>query len=1014
MALQKQPIAINFSKGLETKVDPFQIPIGKFLSLNNSVFNKGGLLQKRNGYGPLAPIASSDSTFLATFNGNLTAVGSSMQAYSQSTETWVDKGFIQQAKVEVLPLIRNTTNQSQCDSAVSGNGLICTVYTDNIPDGVGGTDPSYRFVVADVVTGQNIIAPTVITAPAGIIDGSPRVFLLDRYFVIVFTNNVSGTYHLQYISININVPTSIGTATDISTNYDPSSTVAFDGVVANNRLYLAWNGADGGGAIRITSLSTSLNQSNTVVYSGRVATIMSVCADLTTTTPNIYVSFYNSGSSTGYTLIIDSSLNPILAPTQIIASGTVNNITSTAQNMVGSIFYEVDNNYGYDAAIDSNFINLKTITSAGVVSSATVVERAVGLASKAFLLNGVSYMLAAYDSVFQPTYFLIDQNGNVIVRLAYSNGGGYLTLGLPNVVLNGTIAQIPYLIKDTVQAVNKTQGAANAAGVYSQIGINLATFDIGSSVKTSAEIGSNLHLTGGFLWMYDGFQAVESGFHLWPDNVEVTTSAAGGNITAQQYFYVATYEWADNQGNVFRSAPSIPVSITTSGATSTNTIYVPTLRQTYKISNPVKIVLYRWSVAQQTYYQVTSIAIPTLNDPTVDYVTITDTLADSAIIGNNILYTTGGVLEDIGAPPVETMTLWQSRLVLLDAEDRNLLWVSKQVIEATPVELNDTQTLYVAPTIGSQGSTGPIKTLGSMDDKLIVFKRNAIYYFTGQGPDNTGANSQIGDPIFITSTVGCSNQVSIVSMPNGLMFQSDKGIWLLGRDLSSSYIGSPVEAFTQNATVLSAVSVPGTNQVRFTMDSGVTLMYDYFYDQWGVFINVPAQSSVLYENLHTYLNSSGSVFQETIGIYLDDSNPVLMSFTTGWINPAGLQGFQRAYELYFLGTYLSPHRLQIQIAYDYNAAPTQSTIITPDNYTPNYGGEQLWGSAGPWGGPGNIEQWRIFFNQQKCQAFQVSINELFDPSFNTVAGAGLTMSGMNLTVGLKDSKPRLRGSRQAG
>ncbi len=1012
--LQKQPIAINFSKGLETKVDPFQIPIGKFLALNNSVFNKGGLLQKRNGYAPLSPIDSSASTFLTTFSGNLTAVGDSLQAYSDPTGVWVDKGFIKQASVEVLPIIRNTTNQSQCDSAVAANGLVCTVYTDNQPDGLGGTDPVYKYVVADSTTGQNIVAPTAISVPSGVVDGSPRVFLLGNYFIIVFSNNISGVYHLQYITININVPTNVSVAADISANYDPSTTVAFDGVVANNRLYLAWNGADGGGAIRMTSLSSTLSQSNTVVYAGRVATIMSVCADLTTPTPNIYASFYDSGTSTGYTLITDSSLNAVLAPTLVIASGTVNNITSTAQNGIGSVFYEVDNTYVYDPAINSNFINLKTITSAGVVSLATVVERAVGLASKAFLLDGVSYMLAAYDSVFQPTYFLIDQSGNVIVRLSYATGGGYLTLGLPSVTLTDNIAQIPYLIKDTVQAVNKTQGAANAAGVYSQIGINLASFGIGTSVKTSAEIGSNLHLTGGFLWMYDGFQAVESGFHLWPDDVEVTTSTTGGLITAQQYFYVATYEWADNQGNIFRSAPSIPVSVTTTGATSTNTINVPTLRQTYKISNPVKIVLYRWSVAQQTYYQVTSIAIPTLNDPTVDYVTITDTLADSAIIGNNILYTTGGVLEDIGAPPVETMTLWQSRLVLLDAEDRNLLWISKQVIEATPVELNDTLTLYVAPTIGSQGSTGPIKTLAAMDDKLIVFKRNAIYYFTGQGPDNTGANSQIGDPVFITSTVGCSNQVSIVSMPNGLMFQSDKGIWLLGRDLSSSYVGSPVEAFTQNATVLSAVSVPGTNQVRFTMDSGITLMYDYFYDQWGVFVNVPAQSSTLYQNLHTYLNESGTVFQETIGRYTDGSNPVLMSFTTGWINPAGLQGFQRIYEMYFLGTYISPHRLQIQIAYDYNAAPTQSTIITPDNYTPNYGGEQLWGSAGPWGGPGNIEQWRIFFNKQKCESFQISINELFDPSFNTVAGAGLTMSGLNLTVGLKDGKPRLRGSRQAG
>ena len=31
------------------------------------------------------------------------------------------------------------------------------------------------------------------------------------------------------------------------------------------------------------------------------------------------------------------------------------------------------------------------------------------------------------------------------------------------------------------------------------------------------------------------------------------------------YFYQVTYEWSDSQGNLFRSAPSIPISVTTTG-----------------------------------------------------------------------------------------------------------------------------------------------------------------------------------------------------------------------------------------------------------------------------------------------------------------------------------------------------------------------------------------------------------------------------------------------------------------
>ena len=54
------------------------------------------------------------------------------------------------------------------------------------------------------------------------------------------------------------------------------------------------------------------------------------------------------------------------------------------------------------------------------------------------------------------------------------------------------------------------------------------------------------------------------------------------------------------------------------------------------------------------------------------------------------------------------MALFDTRLWMVDAEDQNLLWFSKQVIEATPVEMSDLLTMYIAPTTSSEGNTGPI------------------------------------------------------------------------------------------------------------------------------------------------------------------------------------------------------------------------------------------------------------------------------------------------------------------
>ncbi len=1082
MPLQKQSVPINFGQGLDTKTDPLQVPVGKFLALQNIVFDKGGLLEKRNGYKALASLPDDTYTYTTTFNGNLTAVGTSLAAYSSGPNSWTNKGSIQPVDLDTLTLIRSNLDQTQCDSAISPSGLICTVYTDT--GGAAGTQ--YKYAIADSVTGQNIVAPTIITSGAGSVNGAPRVFVLVNYFIIVF--NVSA--RLQYIAVSIPNPSlTPAAAADIATNYAPGSRDAFDGVVLGNYLYLAWNGTDGGGAIKYTSIDVNFNIPAATSVAGKVATIMSLSAD--STKGYIYASFWDAGGSTGYVLAFDTNLNSIMTSTQWLATGSVVNVASAAQSGTVTIFYEVPNTYTYDTSIATNYIKSVVVTApatpgAGSVGSPVVVVRSVGIASKAFILNSQIYLLSLYVSAYQPTYFLINSSGKVASKLAYSNGpSAYLTKGLPSVTISDDTASISYLIRDLLVPVNKTQGNTVSAGSYAQSGVNLVSFSFGTSSLATAEIGQNLNISGGFLWGYDGFVPTESNFHLWPDSIEPVGLSTVGGLIAQQYFYVATYEWSDNQGNIFRSAPSIPASYTiaaapasftgnrtsgsailasvsstsglavgqaisgtgipaatyilsidsssqitmsanaTSGTATATTVTpvtltslkvnVPTLRLTYKTaaSNPVKIVLYRWSVAQETYYQVTSITAPTLNDTTIDYVTISDTLADSAIIGNSILYTTGGVVENIAAPATSVMALYKSRLFLVDSEDKNLLWYSKQVIESTPVEMSDLFTIYVAPTISAQGNTGPITALSSLDDKLIVFKKDAIYYLVGTGPDNTGANNDFSDPTFVTSTVGCANPNSIVFIPQGLMFQSDKGIWLVSRDLSTSYIGAPVEQYNDNA-VKSAVNIPGTNQVRMTLDNGVTLMYDYFYGQWGTFNNVPAISGTLFQSLHTYINSSGAVFQENPGSYLDGASPVLISFLTSWFNLTGLQGFERAYFFYLLATYYTPHKLTVSIAYDYNPAPSQSVVINPDNFNGAYGDSQLWGSDSQYGGAGQIEQWRVFFSQQKCQAFQINISESFDGTHGVPAGAGLSISGLNMVVGVKSSYPRLKAARSIG
>lgn len=1016
MPLNKQAIPINFSQGLDTKTDPKQVQIGKFLALQNSIFTKGGLLSKRNGYGQLPSLPQSAS-YSTTFNADLTVIGSSIQALPTNSQQWVNKGSIQPLQLSALPLIRNNLNQTQSDCAIATNGFACTVYTES-----NGSTNAYKYAVSDSTTGQNIVAPTALTN-ADPMHGTPRVFVLGNNFIIVYAAKLSTVYNLVYIAVSVNNPSSSSAQAVISASYLPAGPVAFDAAVLGNSLYLAWEGA-GTTGVKMTYLTSTLSLGSTINPDpSHVSTSMSVTVD--TQNNVIWASYYSLVDGNGYSLAVDPQLNLIANfPTQIISSPTILNITSAAQNGILTVFYEYSNTA---SGIQTNYVaSVMVALSTGVVTSEIVVLRSVGLASKAFIIDGIIYFLAAYSSSFQPTYFLV--NGSIstsaspalIAKLAYENGGGYLTNGLPSVTVDGSTASIAYLYKDLIEAVSDSNsaGTITTGGVYSQTGINLVSFNFGTAGLITAEIGANLNITGGFLWAYDGYSLTEQGFHLYPDSVQETgTATTGGHMIAQIYYYQATYEWTDNQGNAFRSAGSIPIKVDlTASMTATNevTITVPTLRITAKTANPVKIVVYRWSTAQQNFYQITSVAAPILNDSTTDSITFTDPNSDASILGNNIIYTTGGVIEDIGAPAFKSVFLFDDRLFGITAEDPNLLWLSKQVIEATPVEMSDLLTMYIAPNVGAQGPSGALLCGFPMDDKACIFKASSILYFNGTGPDNTGANSQYSPPLLITSTVGCSNQNSIVFMPNGLMFEfkSEAGnqIWLLGRDLSTQYIGAPVEAFTQNATVQSAVNIPGSNQVRFTMSSGVTLMYDYYYGQWGTFVGVPALSSTLYQGLHTFIDQYDRVFQETPGQYLDGGNPVLLSFSTSWLSLAGLQGYQRAYFFYLLGTYFTPHKLNLLIAYDYNSSPVQNTLISPINYGPAYGSSAMpvYGQLNPYGGgssdsgaSSNIEQWRVFLSKQRCTSFQITLQEIYDPSFGEAAGQGFTLSGLNLVVGIK-------------
>lgn len=995
MALQKTPVQVNFGQGIDTKTDPAQVDMQKFLVLQNAVFNNGALA-KRNGFPLLTTLPDSANTTLTTHRDNLIATGTSLLAYSEDTDQWLTQGTVQPVSLEVSATVRTAVSQTVVDSVTSDTGLTCTAYIEN---------SVLYYQISDTSTGQLVLGRTAVGSTA--VTG--RTFLLSNYFIVTYMQTVAATPTLLAIAIPLQNPTAPNAPITVSTNVAAIST-GYDGIVAADRLYLAWGGS--ATTMKVAYVTGALQVSTEASYATTTADLVSVTADTTSGTPVIWITAYDTGATDGYIFARDATLAQSIVPkTKIIDTEVVNHVTSTAKNGTATVTYQVTNTVTALGSVRYDTLKKVTCTSAAVVGTPAAVLRGAGLASKAFLdSDGNQYMLAAYgyaSESYQPSYFLINDSGDVLMRLAYSNGAGYATTQLlPSASINDGVYSISYLFRTLVSSVNKTTGATTSAGIYAQTGVNLASFSINSSGQYSAEVADSLHLTGGQVWQYDGVTPVELGFHVWPEYLTTTTASTGGLMIPQTYNYVFCYEWTDGTGKLHRSAPSIPKTQIVGAGTNTNkvTITVPTLHLTAKTGdNKVRIVGYRWSTAQQSYYQFTSQTSPTINDTSVDSVDIVDTQADTSIVGNNLLYTTGGILENIAAPATAAFTLFKNRLFALDAEQRNTLWYSKQVLQTTPVEFTDLQTIFVAPSTGTQGSSGVVTALSSIDDKLIIFKSSSLYYVTGSGPDAAGGNNDFSEPTFITSAVGCTNPASIAVMPLGVMFQSNKGIWLLGRDLSTQYIGADVEAFTTTGTVQSAVSVPGTNEIRFTLDTGAVLMYDYYYKQWATFDGIPSISSTLYQGKHTLLNNRGQV-QKQDSSYVDITGPVLLKAQTAWMKLVGLQGYQRAYFLYILGTYTSPHRLSVDVAYDYDSSAVQTAMLRPLNVADTFGSDPLWGSSSPYGGGGNTEQYRLFFDRQRCMSVQVTINEIYNTD-DGINGQGLTLSSLNFVIGAKRAYP---------
>ena len=468
----------------------------------------------------------------------------------------------------------------------------------------------------------------------------------------------------------------------------------------------------------------------------------------------------------------------------------------------------------------------------------------------------------------------------------------------------------------------------------------------------------------------------------------------GDGFTQGSYQYEATYGETDAQGLLHRSAPSLPLTVVVPRGQTNDSrlaLNVPAYQLTSKPTSFVEAYRTQANVGSTFYKLTPSLSPPTssLGYPVVQW---TDTLQDTRVAGdtsspqltsNEILYTVGGALQHDPTPPAKIVHSHNNRLWLAGvSSDDQLLWFSNEFSPGNGVSFSSQNTLRTDP-LG-----GPITALGSLDDKLVIFKAGQVFVTEGDGPDSTGQNGAFNTPRLVSSEAGCVEPRSVVRTPVGLMFKSAKGIYFLDRAESAvQYIGAEVQAFNPN-TITSAQVQDDRNQVRFTTLEGPTLTYDYFVKQWSIhtgsayvsgsvdsIVYAPTVRGQLPATKNYYrLTPDGRLYQESSGSLTDGGSAYAWLMQTGWLKPAqALQGFGRVRKALFLGMF--PAGQQFKLTVDYNYGQLSSSVIF---FSGNMSGTNP--GIGPYPATTrfatDVIQWRAFVPQQKVEAVRLTLEEV--------------------------------------
>ena len=995
-----QAIDIPLTGGLQENTDPKLMQGGLLRATNVFYRQREGLVPR---YGTtLGPSPSAipigDTVVLPPPDG-LAALGDRLVmtgagklfGFAEAYTQWALVGNLSQTLVTTEGVEASQTLQRDASTAIGGN-VVVTVWSQQ-SDAV----PTYRIFanVTDKTTGVTLSSSFVVSSTTNA-RPRPKVAFAssNSRFLVTWVEDSTTTVRCR---VYTPITNSWGTVTTLVADYVATTGYAMCARAAQDTFLIAYHSS---AATRRRMLEVTVTPSVTANLAlTDAATDLTTCFGINCDDVGqawIVYGRYDAAASTNglkvLACLVDATTSGAptltLVPTTLYA-GTLAGGADNAQYLVyscttkrydatkaGFAWSITDDDIGSFGIIVRTATN--TMTTAGALGSdsyAVGVTLATDLFAATFPDASVHmlYGVAPFESLAVPALGVIPALGNAYL-LEMQNLNGF-------VFSYGARQQATYAVSQT-EALSQIGGVgvtyANAAwprstsslsavyvdadGYYRWVGydrqggerpsrIHRAKAKLTGWTRQFAELGGKLLITGGTPALFDGSSVTEQAFQVIP---EIDTSSTAAGPLTGTFQWVFCYEWTDDSGAVSRSAPSAPYEAAlvartiTLGLRNDAITAKPSAASTDK--TVVALVLYRTKDASSgPFYRVTAIDVPLANANSVasPFLSISDTMADADLVLNPQLYTTGGVLDGVCPPSAEHVAVWQGRYVLAGTDD-DAIWYSTEYVAGETPRFNEA--LRFQPFSG-----GRVTAIGVLGDALIVFKSDTVFYITGTPPNDTGnpASSSLSAPTKIVADMGAIDPASIVLVPDGLTFRARRGIYLIDRSLSVSFLGEGVSTTTSDttATITAGVLVPDQNQVRLSLTytggvDGVCLVWDYLTAAWTKFLytatNGGAPRSAKYACMHrgryAYVDSDKQLHFEIKTGWTDHGTVfVPTDVQTPWVRVGGVQGRQQAHRWSVLGTWGEDHLLTLTGYANYlDTADTPGSFPVPAAPTTGY------------------------------------------------------------------------------